>query len=163
MTEPTPSLRPTSAATLFVAGLGTAALVWVLIDRYYGDFPRLTWLPALTLGLLACAEAYAAWTTRARIARKPGAAPLEPLTVARFAVLAKASSLAGAICTGGYGAIALWLWATSDRLTAANQDLPGALLGFGASAALLAAALWLEHSCRIPPETRDVDEGPSLN
>jgi hypothetical protein len=153
--EPEPSLRPTNVATLFVAGLGSAAVTWILIGRYYGLLPKLTWLPALTLGLLALTEAYVAWNTRSRLARRPGAPPVEPLAVARYAALAKASSLVGAIFTGVYAAVVLWLWLSSGRLSAAGKDLPSALLGLGTSIGLLAAALWLEYSCRIPPGPED--------
>ncbi|WP_412540782.1 DUF3180 domain-containing protein [Longispora sp. K20-0274] len=159
MTEPEPSLRPTNPGTLFVAGLAAAALTWVLVDRFYGEFPKLTWLTALTLGLLALAELYAAWNTRARLARRPGTEPVEPLTVARLVVLAKASSVVGALFAGVYAALALWLW--MSRLDAADRDLPGAVLALFASVVLLVAALWLEHSCRIPPGPEDIDKDPS--
>ncbi|MGY0232628.1 DUF3180 domain-containing protein [Longispora urticae] len=159
MTEPEPSLRPTSPTTLFVAGLAGAALTWVLIGRFYGDLPKLTWLTALTLGLLGLAELYAAWNTRTRLARRPGTEPVEPLTVARLVVLAKASSLVGAIFVGAYGALTLWLWMSS--LDAAGRDFPGAVLALCASAVLLVAALWLEQSCRIPPGPKDIEKDPS--
>nr|MBA3488295.1 DUF3180 domain-containing protein [Longispora sp. (in: high G+C Gram-positive bacteria)] len=97
-------------------------------------------------------------TTRARIRRVPGAEPLDPLVVARYVVLAKASSLVGAIFTGVYTALALWLWVAAERLIAARGDLPGSLLGLAASVALLAASVWLEYSCRIPPSEDDRDD-----
>ncbi len=48
----------------------------------------------------------------------------------------------------------------SDRLQAAADDLPGAILGTVACAALTAAALWLEHSCRIPPSQEEDERSP---
>ena len=83
------------------------------------------------------------------------------LIVAGTAVAA--AVVVGAGFIGVYGALSLWLWIAADRLTAAGEDLPAALLGLGSSAALLVAALWLEYSCRIPPSGEDTDEDPPAN
>src|SRR5262245_55722900 len=104
--SPRPTLRPTNAATLVVAALATAALSWMVISRYYGSIPNLNWLPGLTLAGLAVVEGIAARNTKARIDRKPGTEPVNALLVARFVVLAKASSLLGAIFAGAYGGVA---------------------------------------------------------
>ncbi|MBO4208410.1 DUF3180 domain-containing protein [Micromonospora echinofusca] len=143
-----PSMGPTRPATLVVAALAAAALAWLLISSFYRDIPPLPWLPPVTVAGLAVLEAYAAVTTRARIERKPGRDPVDPLVVARFVVLAKASSLAGAIFAGFYAGVTAWLFI--ERTRAASDDLPAAGAGLLASLALVAAALWLERSCRVP-------------
>ncbi len=148
--EPHPRLRPSSPATLLAAGLGAGVLARVLIARFYGDIPRLSLLPALSLALLAFVEGLAAVSTRARIERRPGYAPVDPLQAARYAMLAKASALAGARFAGVYSGILLWLWTARTRLAAAADDIAPAAVGLGAAILLLAAALWLERSCRIP-------------
>ena len=84
--------------------------------------------------------------------------------VARFAVLAKASSLGGAILTGGYAGFVPWLAIESGRLREASSDLPPTVGGLVASAGLMAAALWLERACRIPEppdEEQDRDRNAS--
>jgi hypothetical protein len=144
-----PRLHPTSLATLVVLALGTAAVAWVLVANYYGDIPPIPWLPAFTIFALAAFEAFLARTTKARIDRRPGAAPVDPLAVARYVVLAKASSPAGAIFTGLYGGTLVWLVARSD-LTHARADIAPTATGLVAALALVAAALWLERSCRVP-------------
>lgn len=144
-----PRLHPTSLATLVVLALGTAAVAWILVANYYGDIPQIPWLPAFTLFALAAFEAFLARTTKARIDRKPGAPPLDPLAVARYVVLAKASSPAGAIFSGLYGGTLVWLVARSD-LTHARADVPPTATGLVAALALVGAALWLERSCRVP-------------
>ena len=149
-TGPRPSLRPTSIATLAVAGLAAAALAWLSISHWYWDIPRLPWLPAVTLLALAAFEALLAQQTRARIERRPGRPPVEPLAVARSVVLAKASSLAGAIFLGFTAAITAWLLLQAQRNQAAAADMPTAVLSVIASFALVAAALWLERACRVP-------------
>ena len=58
-----PRLRPTNPATLIVAALVAAALGWLIIARNYGDFPDLTWLPAIITGGLGLLEIIAAVAT----------------------------------------------------------------------------------------------------
>lgn len=143
----------TRPATLVVAGLAAAAVAWWLISSFYGDIPRLPWLPTVTLAALAVLEAYVAINTRQRIERRPGREPVDPLAVARFVVLAKASSLAGAIFAGFYAGLVGWLFL--ERTRAADNDIPAATAGLVASLALVGAALWLERSCRVPKPPED--------
>ena len=149
--ERRPRLEPTRPATLIVAALVTTALAWLGISTFWGDMPTLPWLPPLTLLGLALVEAFAAQSTKNRIDRKDGAGPIEPLIIARFAVLAKASALAGALFGGLYLGMSTWLLIQRSVLVRANDDVPQALLGVGASIALVAAALVLERACRVPP------------
>ena len=158
---PPPRLTPTRPGTLALAALLAGLVAWVLVGRFYGDLPQLTWFPTLTLVAIAVVEAAAASTTRARIERRPGTRPVEPLQVARLAALAKASSLAGALFAGLYGGLLLWVFAERNRLAAAADDVPEAAGGVVAAVLLTAAALWLERACRIPrtPDLGTADEG----
>ncbi|WP_030489954.1 DUF3180 domain-containing protein [Micromonospora chokoriensis] len=150
-------MGPTRISTLFVAGLAAAAVAWLLISTlYYSGIPRLPWLPVVTLAGLAVLEAYAAINTRSRIERKPGREPVNPLMVARFVVLAKASALAAAIFAGFYAGLTGWLFVETTR--AALDDRPAAGGGLLASLALVGAALWLERSCRVPERPDDERE-----
>lgn len=160
--RPGPGLRPTKPATLIVAALIAAALGWLLIANNYGDFPSIQWLPTIIFGGLAALEFIAATTTKARIDRKPGSGPIEPLTVMRYAVLAKASSLAAALFAGFFAAVVAWLLGSRD-LTQATADTPpavGALIG---AVLLLIAALLLERACRVPPQPEDEDDEDDLS
>ncbi|WP_345513640.1 DUF3180 domain-containing protein [Phytohabitans houttuyneae] len=149
-------MGPTRPATLVVAGLAAAAVAWWMISSFYGEIPRLPWLPTVTLAALAVLEAYVAVNTRQRIERRPGREPVDPLAVARFVVLAKASSLAGAIFAGFYAGLVGWLFL--ERTRAADNDIPAATAGLVASLALVGAALWLERSCRVPKRPDDDNE-----
>ncbi|MEU4566371.1 DUF3180 domain-containing protein [Micromonospora sp. NPDC023956] len=149
-------MGPTRPATLLVAGLAAAALAWLLVSFLYGSLPELPWLPVVTLAGLAVLEGYAAVNTRGRIERRPGRDPVNPLMVARFVVLAKASALAGAIFAGFCAGLAGWLFLENTR--AATEDRPAALAGLTASLALVAAALWLERACRVPERPDDERE-----
>lgn len=170
MRAPQPVLKPTQPATLFVAGLATAAFAWLLISNFYQDLPPMIWPPVIIIGGLAVFEAAVAQNLWARIhdrgprlatRRESGSdkEPVEPLAVARFAVLAKASSLAGALFAGFYAGYVPWLLVESARLPGAAADLPPTVGGLVASGLLLAAALWLERACRIPESSDDDENG----
>jgi hypothetical protein len=152
-----PSLRPTSISVLVVAGLAAAAVGWVVLSFSYSRLPALPWTPALVLAVLAVAEAMLAQNTGARIQRKPGALPVQPLAVARFVALAKASSLVGAIFAGFSGGLLTWLLLEPTK--AARDDVPATVGGLVAALALIGAALWLERACRVPeqPDRKDDD------
>ncbi|SCG58426.1 Protein of unknown function [Micromonospora coxensis] len=152
-------MGPTRISTLVVAALAAAAIAWLLISvLYYDVAPDLPWLPVVTLAALAVLEAYAAVNTRGRIERRPGRDPVNPLLVARFVVLAKASALAGAIFAGFYAGLTGWLFI--EDTNAAVSDRPAAGAGLLASLALVAAALWLERACRVPEQEDDEDREP---
>lgn len=167
--RPQPSLRPTEPATLVVAGLAAAAVAWLLISNFYQDLPPMIWPPAIIIAGVAAFEAVAAQQLWARIHRRgwlqaaqrrgsgagPGAEPVDPLAVARYAVLAKASSVAGAIFTGFYAGFLPWLLVESGRVSDAGADLPPTIGGLLASIALMLVALWLERACRVPESEDD--------
>lgn len=153
-------IRPTNPSTLIVVALASGAVAWLVISSWYNDLPPLPWVPAVTLFVLALVEAVLARGTSARIARKPGRPPVQPLQVARLVVLAKASSLLGALFGGFFGGLLVWLLIERGRIAAAAKDVPEAIATVVASIALVAAALWLEHSCRVPKRPDD-EETPS--
>ena len=150
-------MRPTSLSVLVVAGLAAAAVGWLLLSAFYSQMPRLPWLPIIVLGTLAIIEAILAQNTAARIQRRPGAPRVDPLAVARYAVLAKASSLAGALFAGFSAGLLAWLALEPTR--AARDDVPAAVAGVVAALALVGAALWLERSCRVPEQPDQKNDG----
>jgi Protein of unknown function (DUF3180) len=159
--NPKARLEPTRPATLAVAALAAMALSWIGISTFWNELPTLPWLLPLTLVGLAVYEAAEALATKNRIDRKRGAGPVRPLIVARFAVLAKASALVGALFGGLYLGVTAWLLTQRGVLAQVADNLPQALLGTAGSILLVAAALWLERSCRVPPPPRDT-EGPEV-
>jgi hypothetical protein len=156
-----PSLRPTSVSVLIVAGLAAAAVGWLLLSFTYSTLPRLPWSPLAVLAVLAIAEGALAQNTSARIQRKPGAPRVDPLAVARYVALAKASALVGALSAGFSAGLLGYL--AMEPTKAARTDLPIAAAGVITALALVGAALWLEHACRVPkqPDERDEDAGRS--
>jgi hypothetical protein len=151
-------MRPTSISVLIVAGLGAAAVGWLLLSFSYSALPDLPWSPVIVLVVLAIAEGLLAQNTSARIQRKRGTLPVDPLAVARYVALAKASSLVGAISAGFSAGLVTWL--AMETTQAAHDDLPTAAGGLVSALALVGAALWLERACRVPeqPDAKDEDD-----
>jgi len=157
---PRRGLEPTRPINLVVAAAVSAVAAFVFIRQYFGDIPDLTWFGGLTMAGLAAVEAVAARNTRARIERRPRAGVLNPLLVARLAVLAKASSLAGAIFAGAYAGVAAWALSERARLGVAERTFAPALVGVIGALALVAAALFLEWSCRVPKQPDEDEDNP---
>jgi uncharacterized protein DUF3180 len=153
--RPRPKVPPSSPWLLLAAGVVGGFAGWVLFDKFYGSIPPLSLPAAVTLVVLAVVEGIVAFTTRRRIDRKPGTVPVNPLAVARFVLVAKASAAAGAIFTGLYAGAFVWLLRERTQFPAAANDVVPAGAGLFGAVLLLAAALWLEHSCRIPEQPED--------
>ena len=150
-----PRMGPTQPATLVLAALVAAALAWLLVSMTYASLPDVPWTPTAVLAGLGVLEGYLALNTRARIQRKPGHPSVDPLAVARFAVLAKASSLVGSIFGGFF--VGLLIFLIFKHTDAAHHDLPAAIGGVVGSIILVIAALFLERACRVPKRD-DEDE-----
>ncbi|GAA3002765.1 DUF3180 domain-containing protein [Streptosporangium longisporum] len=147
-------MRPTRPGVL--AGLAAvfAILTWALVRRFYSELPTVPWTAIPTVLLLAVGEFYSGWMTKARIGRRPGTEPVEPLAVARLAALAKASAYGGAVFGGIFAGFAFYTAALLD------QEVPrrdffitgGSTL---ACVLLVCAALYLEHCCKVPKDPSD--------
>jgi hypothetical protein len=159
-------LRPVNRRDLLVLGAGLAVAAWLVVRAGYGALPALRWWLPVPLGVLALAEALGARTLRARLAaqrdRRPPAErgsapvrPVEPMLVARLAVLAQASAYVGAAFVGIWVGVLLYAGPAVPRLQTAGSDTVTGVVGVVCAAALVAAALWLESVCRIPPGPDD--------
>jgi hypothetical protein len=170
-------LTPVRRRDLAVLALGFAVAAWLLVRTYYGALPPLEWWLPAPLGVLAVAEGLGARALGVRLAalrdartgKRPAAKlprtapvrPVEPMLVARLAVLAQASAYVGAVFLGVWAGVLAHVAPALTRLQAAESDTVTALIGVVCSAALVAAALWLESVCRVPPEDHDPTEGAS--
>ncbi|HEV7869942.1 MAG: conserved rane protein of unknown function [Modestobacter sp.] len=158
-------MKPVRRRDLLVVAVGLALGSWLLVRVAYGELPPLQWWLPVPMGVLALAEALGARTLRTRLAAererrpRPGrvapaaaARPVEPLLIARLAVLAQASAYVGAVLAGCWAGLLLHTVPELGRLTAAAGDTTTGVLGMVLSGALVAAALWLESACRVPPD-----------
>lgn len=159
-------MTPTRVPSLVLTALLAALAAWLLADGRllpgvtYGDLPRVPVAAPLALVLLAVVELGMARVVRDRLRRRrdargrPLGRALHPMQVARAAVLAKASSPAGALLLGAYAGLLVWLVpssVTGERVVTA--------VAAGAALALVVAALVLERACRTPDEPRAQDLG----
>ena len=154
--KPQPSLRPTTAATLFVFALAGGSIMLLWATRAYPPIPN--WYTPLTLLALAIALTFAGFNIRSRISRKPGAERVEPLVIARFAALAKACAIGGALLSGGYAGVLIYTFIQRTVLATARADLPTVVFGLVCCVLLMASGLWLEYACRIPKKDDDDEE-----
>lgn len=137
---------------LLLALLLAAAFGYLLAETAYAQIPPLPALAPVSLVLLAVVEAAMAYVVRGKVRRRSGGRPMHPLQVARAAVLAKASSLGGALIAGVYGGIFLWTFARRGEVATYGDDARVSGLAAGASVLLVVAALILERACRTPDE-----------
>jgi hypothetical protein len=166
-------MRPIRRRDLVVVAIGFALASWLLVRAFYGELPPLHWYLPVPLGVIAIAEALGARALRSRLeayraaragrdrtttagARTAPVRPIEPLMVARVAVLAQASAWVGAVFTGIWAGVLVHAVPQLGRLAAATGDTVTGSLGVVFAVGLVVAALWLESVCRVPPED---DEG----
>jgi hypothetical protein len=171
-------MTPVRRRDLVVLALGLAVASWLLVRSFYGQMPALDWWLPLPLGVLAVGEGLGARNLRSRLAalrearsprrqeppQQPAPAmvrPVEPLLVARLAVLAQASAYVGAVLTGIWAGVLAHVGPALGRLQAATGDSVTAVLGVACAGGLVAAALFLESVCRVPPEDHDPTQGAS--
>jgi hypothetical protein len=163
-----PPVRPVSRRDLAVVAIGLALAAWLVVRATYGSLPALRWWLPVPLAVLAVAEALGARPCRSGWppSAPPGAAarvhpgraaplvrPVEPMLVARLAVLAQASAYVGAVRRrvgrrpAARGAVGVRL--SGGRRGHGHRGRRGRLRG-----GLTAAALWLESVCRVRPRGR---------
>jgi Protein of unknown function (DUF3180) len=141
-------MRPTRWSLLLIVSIVASGVAYLVTRSSYDELPHPTIFALLWLALLAIAELYIALLTRARLAGRSGTRPIDPLVVARFAALAKASSLVGALAMGAYAGF--FAWVVRIDSVAANADTTTSAVGISFAALLVAAALFLEYVCRVP-------------
>jgi uncharacterized membrane protein len=165
-------MTPVRRRELLALAVAVAFAAWLVVRSAYGSLPPFHWWLPVPLGVLAVAEAMGARTLRARLSAqregRPGpgrspataARPVEPMLVARLAVLAQASAWVGAVFGGLWTGLLLHTAPAVGRLGAASGDTTTAVVGVLLSAGLVAAALWLEAVCRVPPGQDDDEDAP---
>jgi hypothetical protein len=128
---------------------------WLLVSVTYSSLPPIRVFAGASLFPVALIELVAAFLIRTRVSdHELGEGPrqLHPITAARAAALAKASALVGAASAGVWLGFGLWVFPKAATVRAASSDTPGVIVGLVAGVVLVAAALWLEHCCKTPPQ-----------
>ena len=154
-------MKPTKARDLLVAGLVAAILGHLIVRVTYGSLPAFPVAAGVTLAVLGIAELVAGNLLRARIQRKPGSRPVQPLVAARAVVVAQASALGGAVVAGLWTGLLVHVLPQTGGVAAAGRDTASSAVGLVSALILVGGGLWLERCCRTPdpPEPPVSGEG----
>ena len=151
-------MQPTKAWSLVVVAISCAVVAWLIALFSFSSLPPLPWTAVPALALLAFGELLLARNVRARLDRKPGAKPIDPMSVPRVVALAKASSVAAAAFGGLAAGFCIYTLASLAKPVPRHDALVTAFTAL-AAIALVAAALYLERCCRSqePPDDEEDD------
>src|SRR5690625_5605749 len=78
---------------------------------------------------------------------------MNPMTIARFMVVGKASAWTGTIVGAAYLGIALYVVPMAGQIAAAQDDITGVVSSVLGGVAMAIAGLILERHCEVPPPT----------
>jgi len=146
--------RPGTLIAIFVS---CALLAWLAVRASFENLPLLPFTAIPALAALAVAETAVARNIRARLTGRRTGKPVAPIAVARLVALAKASSVAAAALGGLVAGYLTYVLGMLDKpVPARDARVAGATLA--AAVALLAAASYLERSCRDPNPPDDSDD-----
>ncbi len=149
-------MQPTRPWILVAVAAVSAGVSWLLVSATFANLPPLPWTLVPAMGLLAIGEFMLGRNLRSRLAGEKGAKPVQPMAVPRIVALAKASSAAGAVFAGIALGFAIYgIGALSKPVP--RHDVLAAGVTAAVAITLVAAALYLERSCRAkhPPEDED--------
>ena len=76
---------------------------------------------------------------------------LNPMTIAQFLLVGKASAWTGAIVGGAYAGMAVYVVPRAGELVAAAGDLAGVVTSALGGVAMCIAGVVLERHCEVPP------------
>jgi 4-amino-4-deoxy-L-arabinose transferase-like glycosyltransferase len=150
-------MKPTRWPVLVLITVVTACASYAVTRSYYDTMPRPKAVALVWLAIFVIAEFYIAVMTRARLSGRQGTKPIDPLLVARFVALAKASSIVGSLFAGGYGGFLIWV--AKLNTPSGGSDTRIATVGVILALAWIGTALFLEYVCRVPK--RDDDDEPT--
>ncbi|MEV1294263.1 DUF3180 domain-containing protein [Pseudonocardia sp. NPDC049635] len=155
--DPRPTVAPTRIRDLAAIAVVAALLGNILVQLTYSMIPPLPVAAGVTIGVLAVAEFGGGFVLRRRIERRGGAAPVPALVAARAVLLAKASSVAGAVIAGLWAGLLMHTLPRADVVVAAFRDSVTAGIGLLCALLLVGGALWLEYCCRAPDDPDEPD------
>lgn len=152
-------MKRTGASVLVVAGL-IGLVVGFGIDQLLTGAGRATFTPSLLLPVLlvllgAADVLFALPIRRAIVGRDPR--PVDPFRAVRVAMLAKASSVMGAVVAGIAAGLLVFLL---TRPVSPAESVIAAIATLVGGVVLLTAALVAEHLCTIRKDDDDEQPGP---
>lgn len=150
-------MKRTSISALVGVALFVAAAAAILTTRFYGSMLA---IPAtVSISLWAMALVCVLLTLKVRGAKEDehgiglDNSQLNPMTIAQFLLVGKASAWTGAIVGGAYAGMAAYVVPRAGELVAAAGDLAGVVTSALGGAAMCVAGVVLERHCEVPPPT----------
>ena len=147
----------TSIGALIGTALFVAAAAAILTTRFYGSMLA---IPAtVSISLWAMALVCVLLTLKVRGAKEDehgiglDNSQLNPMTIAQFLLVGKASAWTGAIVGGAYVGMAVYVVPRAGELVAAAGDLVGVVTSALGGAAMCVSGVVLERHCEVPPPT----------
>ncbi|MEV7426112.1 MULTISPECIES: DUF3180 domain-containing protein [unclassified Streptomyces] len=148
------------AGLFVVAGVlsWAAARLW----DAFGTLPSVPLAAPIVLAAIAAVLSATALSLRSRLRaqreRRPEARGVDPLMAARAVVFGQASALVAALVSGVYGGAGVFLLGSLDIPVRRDQAI---YAGFSvlAGIAVIAAAFFLEHVCKLPDDSDDDHPG----
>ncbi len=159
-------MKPTRISELVAVFVVVAIGIRLMAEPLYTSFgTQLKGMPVsapLTLFLVALFEFYSAHAIRVRLDGRPGSKPILPMTVARYAVVAKASSLGAAVAGGFWCGLFAFTLTHVENFRYAGTDRYVSAASVASALLLITAALMLERACRVrtPPGPQPDVDGP---
>jgi len=147
-------MKPTPLSGLVGVGGFFAAATLIIVQQFYASMVAVPASVAFTLWAMAVLCGVLAWSVKGKISDNRigfDRSQLEPTKVAYFLVIAKASAWTGAIFSGIYIGMGVYVIPRISTLVAAAEDTPGIVAAVAGGIALISTALWLERCCPAPP------------
>ncbi|AXI78891.1 DUF3180 domain-containing protein [Peterkaempfera bronchialis] len=159
-------MKPLRPALLVGIAVVSGVLSWAGAKLWdsLGDLPGVPAAAPVVLAVVAVVLLAAAVSIRARLRaqrdREPDAKGVDPLSAARAVVLGQASALVAALAVGVYGGAGVFLLSQLDQPARKAQAVTAGFTVL-AGIAVIAAALWLQHICRLPEDHDDDPTAPA--
>ncbi|MGW7098444.1 DUF3180 domain-containing protein [Streptomyces sp. NPDC054838] len=157
-------LRPAVLAGIFVVA-GVLSWAGARLWNAYGTLPGVPLAAPVVLAVIAVILFATGLSMRARLKaqreRRPGAKGVEPLMAARAVVFGQASALVAALVAGMYGGVGVFLLTDSLDVPARRDQAWYAGGSVLAGAAVVAAALFLEHVLKLPEDDDTTPQSPA--
>ena len=157
MPHPRPSVEPTGATVLLIAGVTGAGLTWLALSAIEGlgwPAPAVPLLAAAVVAVLAVATALAArWTHRVVHVKREA---IEPQRAVGLLLAGKAAMIGGTARAAGYATVAMRALPYLDAALPRERALVATAVAL--LSAVLAVAGWaLERACQLPPDDDSSD------
>lgn len=147
-------LQRIKISQLVWVGVIAALIAGVSALSFYGSFPPIKLTSAVLLFVMAGVAWVAAGMVKKRIADGGvgfDRSQMQPTTVASWMLYGKALAWIGALLSGIYVGLGVYVVPHAGQLAAAQADVPGIVAGIVGALASAVAGVRLERACEAPP------------